>query len=201
MDHFESLKEANLLLAVQNVEDVNDAFRVVQAWPNTLFIKKLNSACTVEVLGGALWPCKYGWEQLVRKADFYLTDVTIDELDTSSTGHSARMPLDASDVGASLDLCESFVQVDPAKVKELMPPRYSLLAGFGIVTRVIRSQGEPVMFEVTSVLVDRTGWMKGRVPPWNMCEHLVRRTIVWYASSAESELEKLYPDHDDDDDE
>lgn len=47
-------KEEDLTFAVQSVDDVNDCVRIVQAWPNTLIIKKLLRGCTVNVFAGAL---------------------------------------------------------------------------------------------------------------------------------------------------
>jgi hypothetical protein len=145
------------------------------------------------------WPCSFGWETLVRKPDFYLTDVTVEALNTTSTKGSVRMPLAASDVDTSLYLYDGDVYVDPALVKALVKPRLSFPFSVGIVTRIVRSHGEAVMFEVTTVMIDHTGKMTGRVRDFFTSEHPMRRTIVWYANSSRHEASLLYPSDDDDD--
>lgn len=47
-------KETDLSFTVQAVDDVNDWFRVVQVWPNTLIIKQMLCPCAVDIFAGAL---------------------------------------------------------------------------------------------------------------------------------------------------
>ena len=91
---------------------------------------------------------------MIRKHDFYLADVTIEELDTTSTGDSVRMPLEKSDVDHVLRPYAGDLRVDLSWVKTLLTPRRSFPVSIGIVTRIIRSHGEAVMIEVTSVFID-----------------------------------------------
>lgn len=143
-------------------------------------------ACTVDHNGyltiatDAVLPgysCFFEWEKLVQKPDFYLTRVTIEELDTTLTGDSVRMPLEASDVDFVLRPYAGDLRVDPALVKALFKPSYSFPVCIGIVTRIIRSHGEAVMIEVTTVGIDKTGAMKGRLPDFCMGENKVRRAL------------------------
>ena len=144
-------------------------------------------------------PCSSEWETLVRKPDFYLTNVAIEELDTTLTGGSVRMPLAASDVDPTLRLYEGGVHVDPVLIKALMKPRLSFPLSVGIVTRIVRSHGEAVMFEVTTVMIDSTGKMTGRVRDFFINDHPMRRTIVRYANSSRYNASLLYPSDDEDD--
>lgn len=136
---------------------------------------------------------------MVREHDFYLADVTIEELDTTSTGDSVRMPLEKSDVDHVLRPYAGDLRADPSWVKTLLAPRRSLPVRIGILTRIIRSHGEAVMIEVTSVFIDKTDMIKGRLPEFCIGENKVRRGIVWYANSACSKKEHLFPDPPDDD--